>query len=137
MKRSEIAAGMVGERILALRHERGWSQLKLAKKLGVARTTIEKLESGQTAAPSAETLLHLADALGVDPWVILYGRTRESAPDAVTPMVELFRLFAALPPLYQDLLLRLAREMCVDPPSTRRKRAANATGKPSKKPVNQ
>jgi len=135
MKRSGVEAGAVGERVLALRNERGWSQLKLAKKLGVARTTIEKLESGQTATPSAETLLHLAEALGVDPWVILYGRVREGADDAVTPMAELFRLFAALPPLYQDLLLRLAREMRMDPPSTRRKKASTAAGKPSNKSV--
>ena len=124
MKHSTLPPGEIGERILALRTERGLSQQKLAKRMGVARTTIGELESGQTAAPAAETLLGLAEALEVDPWVIVYGRTRETPKDTPTPLIELFRLFAAMPPLYQDLLLRFAREMAIEPvPKAKRRRA--------------
>lgn len=126
MKRSHLEPGEIGERIRALRTERRLSQQKLAKRMGVARTTIGELESGQTATPAAETLLHLAEALDVDPWVIVYGRTRETPANTATPMVELFRLFADMPPLYQDLLLRFAREMAVEPPARKKRRTARA-----------
>ncbi len=115
MKSADSSEGQIGERIYALRTERRWSQQKLAKKIGVARATIGEIESGQTTAPAAETLLRLADALDVDPWIILYGRPRSAKFECATPVVELFRIFAAMPPLYQDLLLRFAREMAVEP----------------------
>lgn len=111
MKQSMQARGAVGERIYALRLELGWSQSQLARRAGVARATIGELESGQNALPAADTLLRLADALAADPWVIVEGRARECPPDTATPLGELFQLFAAMPPLYQDLLLRFAREM--------------------------
>ena len=125
MKSSEIDHGQIGERVLALRLERGWSQQKLAKKMNVARTTIGELESGQTSSPAAETLLRLADALDVDPWMILYGRPRSAKFAGTTPIVDLFRLFAAMPPLYQDLLLRFAREMAIDPLPPKRPRKSS------------
>ena len=116
MKRSAETPGAVGERICALRMERGLSQAQLARRAGVARTTVGELESGQTTLPAADTLLRLADALAADPWVIVEGRTRECPSDTATPLGELFRLFAAMPPIYQDLLLRFAREMTAGMP---------------------
>lgn len=131
MKRSSLEPGEIGERVLALRTERRWSQHKLAKRMGVARATIGELESGQTATPSAETLLRLADALDVDPWVIVYGRSRAAPANTATPLIELFRLFAAMPPLYQDLLLRFAREMSAEPaaPARRGRRAQGSVAR--------
>lgn len=46
------------------RIKKGWSQYELAKKSGVAHTTIARIEAMEYQ-PKLETLLRLADALGL------------------------------------------------------------------------
>jgi DNA-binding XRE family transcriptional regulator len=55
---------MNGDRIRALRELRAWSQARLAEAACVCPRTIQRVESGETAA--AETLLSVAAALDVD-----------------------------------------------------------------------
>lgn len=46
------------------REEKGLSQEELAKKSGVSRTIISRLESGKTMVTTTETLIKIANALG-------------------------------------------------------------------------
>lgn len=55
---------MLGERICALRKERGWSQVELAKKLNVAKQTVSNWEN-ENIQPSIEMLVRLAKILDV------------------------------------------------------------------------
>lgn len=55
----------MGYRLREVRIERGMSQTELAKKSGVARATIWKLETDTAADTTTKTLLRLAEALGV------------------------------------------------------------------------
>jgi transcriptional regulator with XRE-family HTH domain len=52
-----------GQRVKALRAERGWTQEELAGKVGCAKKTIENIEAGRPVLP--RTLRELAQALGV------------------------------------------------------------------------
>ena len=59
--------GTFGINLLKFRHERGWSQRRLAETSGVGRVTIANLERGAHRSPDAETVERLAAALGVQP----------------------------------------------------------------------
>ncbi len=54
----------VGERIIALRNQKGWSQADLARACNKDRQAIEKLENGKVN-PTLYTLLEIANALEV------------------------------------------------------------------------
>lgn len=54
----------IGERIVLLRKQRGWSQSELAKAVEASREAIGKYERGE-ASPSVETAKKIADALEV------------------------------------------------------------------------
>lgn len=53
--------GFIAER----REELGWNQTELAKRSGVPRTTVNRIESGVTKLPEADVRRKLAKALGV------------------------------------------------------------------------
>lgn len=55
---------MIGNKILALRKERAWSQQQLAKKIGTSGPIIGRYERGEMV-PSVEVAKKLADILGV------------------------------------------------------------------------
>lgn len=54
----------LGERIVELRKEKGWSQRDLAFECGKEPQSIERIENGKSN-PTAFYLKELADALGV------------------------------------------------------------------------
>ena len=56
-----------GEKLKALRKERGLSQAQLADKAGLSNGAIGNYESGKRTKISVEALCRLADALSVDP----------------------------------------------------------------------
>ena len=58
-------------RIKALREERGWSASTLAKKAGVNRSQIARLENGESAGISSDLLIRLSLSLGVSADYIL------------------------------------------------------------------
>ncbi len=60
----------IGIKIRQLRDEKGWSQMKLADLSGVARGTIQELESGD-GNPQIGTLDALANSLGLDSFMEL------------------------------------------------------------------
>lgn len=55
----------LGEKIANLRNARGWSQETLAAESGVGRRTIQNIESGTTESPGIDSVIDLAQALGV------------------------------------------------------------------------
>ncbi|WP_234443509.1 helix-turn-helix domain-containing protein [Streptomyces sp. NRRL B-24484] len=63
---------LVGERIRFLRHQRGYSQERLAELAGMDRQSVGHYERAQRAA-TVDDLTAIADALGVAPWRFFYG----------------------------------------------------------------
>ena len=55
---------MLGQRICELRTALGWSQVELAKRLGVAKQTVSNWEN-ENIQPSIEMLIRLAKLFGV------------------------------------------------------------------------
>src|SRR5690348_287766 len=65
---SEQGAGMgPGKQIAALREARGWSQAELARRSGVAQTTISRLEGAEGAGATSGVLVRLSEVFGVSP----------------------------------------------------------------------
>jgi transcriptional regulator with XRE-family HTH domain len=56
--------GVVGDNILRLRRETGWSIGELARRAGVGKATVSGLEAGE-GNPSIETLVSISVAFGV------------------------------------------------------------------------
>lgn len=57
MEHDELIASIVGERLRVLRNQRGITQLKLSKEVGVSRDTIAGYESGRTVPPTVNICL--------------------------------------------------------------------------------
>ena len=55
----------IGERITALRKEKGISQTELAKRMNVSRQAVSKWEQG-SSSPDTERLIQLAEILGTE-----------------------------------------------------------------------
>ena len=55
----------IGERITALRKEKGISQTELAKRMSVSRQAVSKWEQG-SSSPDTERLIQLAEILGTE-----------------------------------------------------------------------
>jgi putative transcriptional regulator len=55
---------LIGQRIIALREKKGWSQADLARAVGKDRQAIEKIENGKVN-PTVFSLFEVASALGV------------------------------------------------------------------------
>jgi len=66
----------LAERIILERASRGWSQAELAKRAGVSPSTIALAETGGSKT-SARTLYRIAQALEIDPLVLLRLPQRE------------------------------------------------------------
>jgi transcriptional regulator with XRE-family HTH domain len=56
---------MLAKRIKELREKAGWSQQKLAEEAGLSYNTITKIEQGSAKQPVIQTMVKIADALGV------------------------------------------------------------------------
>lgn len=56
-----------GEGLRALRRQCGISVVDMAEKTGISRSNLHRLEAGEIAEPSIETLNTLANALDVEP----------------------------------------------------------------------
>lgn len=68
----------IGSNLERLRRSRMWTQGRLAEESGLSPTTVSGIESGKISRPHFGTLRKLADALGVEPGVLVSsGRKRE------------------------------------------------------------
>lgn len=54
-----------GTRLARIRHQRGWTQVELAHQAGMMQAAIGRLESGKKTAVRADTVMALAQALGI------------------------------------------------------------------------
>lgn len=67
------------------RWEKGWSEMQLAKRAGVSRSTICQLENGKNQNPTVDIAFKIADALEVDVRELFYAqdapRTKEDSCD--------------------------------------------------------
>src|SRR5258707_15502158 len=61
---SQIRIG-VPFQLRAIRERRGWTQERLAEKIGTTQNTISRLENPKTSKPTIKTLLRLAHAFDV------------------------------------------------------------------------
>jgi transcriptional regulator with XRE-family HTH domain len=57
--------GVMGSRLTVLRTRAYLSRAELARRAGVSEHLVQSLEQGRAANPTLQTLLGLADALGV------------------------------------------------------------------------
>lgn len=64
---------MKGSRLASIRKSAGMTQVKLAEASGVNVRQIQRVESGNSSEENmtAKNLLSIADALGVDPHILL------------------------------------------------------------------
>lgn len=58
------AAGLIGAEIAARRKERRWTEAQLAERAGISRTTLHKVERGDTSV-AIGTVFDLATLVGV------------------------------------------------------------------------
>ena len=78
---------MIGPRIAALRRERGLSQSELAQRIQVSPSALGMYEQGRRE-PSAETMVALAECLGVTTDFLLTGRVAGPAEaDALSSLI--------------------------------------------------
>ena len=57
---------MIGQRIAGLRRDRNWTQLELARRTGLAASTIAAIEQdARRTKPEVDTLVSIARAFGI------------------------------------------------------------------------
>lgn len=74
----------LGEKILALRKSRGWSQEQLADELNVSRQSVSKWELGE-AAPELDKIVLLSKVFSVSTDELLNGKTMSSQKPSHNP----------------------------------------------------
>ena len=68
-----------GERVLAIRTERGWTRRELARRCGLHEVHLSKVETGERKRLEADTVIALAQALQVSTDFLL-GLTDDQRP---------------------------------------------------------
>lgn len=89
----------VGQRLRYFRQAAGLNQREFAALIGVKPPSLSEIESGQSRAPAALTLLRAADALGLDPMYLLTGAGSQirSAAQLRADELRLLLLYRELP----------------------------------------
>ena len=71
---------ILGDKILQLRKQNGWSQEELAAQLGVSRQSVSKWESG-TSIPDLERILKISQIFGVSTDYLLKDEMEEASEE--------------------------------------------------------
>ena len=79
-------AKALGDRIAALRVERGWTQQDLADRLAMSRTALSHLEAGMRVA-SERTIVILSGVFGIDPLTFVDGTSYPLAKAERLPVI--------------------------------------------------
>lgn len=66
-----VTGGVHGDTVRALREKLGVSQERLAARAGLAMQTISRIETGKVKVSHPLTIKAIADALDVDPYVLV------------------------------------------------------------------
>jgi transcriptional regulator with XRE-family HTH domain len=96
--------GPLGENVLRIRKDRGWSQDELGKLAGLSRSTIAAIELGKYKQQDTATLDRLASALGI---TIDQLRAPHGERTSIAPILERFRIspwFAAIQPTHSEMV---------------------------------
>jgi transcriptional regulator with XRE-family HTH domain len=103
----------VGDRIRYLIEVRKYTQVELAKKVGVTQAAISNLVTDSSRKPSAPTLLKLAAALQANPdWIITgQGDPFEMAVITKKSEQQLLESFRSMDPQAQAALVAAAKAM--------------------------
>jgi transcriptional regulator with XRE-family HTH domain len=103
---------MVGERVRALRKERGLTQEALERASGVEQTTISGIERGRVKSPGADILRRLAAGLGVD----VSDLTGREEPEALSEdeWGSVRAAFEALSPSDQRTILSIVQRLATN-----------------------
>jgi transcriptional regulator with XRE-family HTH domain len=78
----------LGKRVRRLRRQRGWSQERLVLEAGLGRGSAGYIERGEKV-PGLDTLLKLAEVLGVSLSTLMEGIDDPQPQQAETPRVKL------------------------------------------------
>ncbi len=115
----------LGKKIRELREELGMSQAQLSAQGGLSQGYLSQLENDEVQNPSAAVIFRLAQALHIDPRVLMQaaGYTHvangsEEQEYEVTVDPELLRFLARFPREQQQHLLRLLEGLDHRPPDT-------------------
>jgi len=81
---------MIASRMIEKRLERGLSVPELARRLGVAKTTVYRYESGAIEKMPVERLIEIAGILDTSPAYLMFGL--EEADDTESSVKECFML---------------------------------------------
>lgn len=101
-----LSKKQIGQRLRALRTERGISQVELARRLGSYQTVISAIERGERGL-TLQQVMKLADALGAPPADLLGERATPSEhPPLDRRFVRRLEMVARLPKRDQQALLR-------------------------------
>lgn len=85
-------APIFGQRLAALRQERGWTQPQLAELLGVSVKTVTYYERS-ARNPTAKTLDRIAEVLGVEPSELIRAADQQTHKSKSGPPSRLHLLF--------------------------------------------
>lgn len=96
---------IIGDRLRALREQKGLSQGQIEKRTGLLRCYISRVENGHTV-PSIETLEKFARALEIPLFQIFYGS--EAAPEQLSDRVTESQVAAGRSPEQGRFLRRMA-----------------------------
>ncbi len=94
--------------------DRRFSLRQVAERIGVEPSYLSKVERGEVAPPSEETILRLSDELELDPDALLAlaGKVSSDLKDVIRRRPELFgQLIRELRDLPDHAVLRIAREV--------------------------
>ncbi len=103
------ADATVGERIAALRRDRGLSQARLAAATGVSRSAVAQWETDR-AGQYAGHLTRIAQALDVSVELLLRGQEAPSSAGLIGDELALLRLYRQCDADARAEILRLARK---------------------------
>lgn len=126
----------LGKKIRELREELAMSQAQLSAQGGLSQGYLSQLENDEVQNPSAAVIFRLAQALNVDPRVLMQAAGYDSGGNggdtefAVTVDPELLRFLARFPREQQTYLLRLLKGL---DHQGEKVAAAQPTGAPAKR----
>ncbi len=103
-------ATSLGERIAALRHERGMSQAVLAAATGVSRSAVAQWETDRAGQVSGN-LSRIAQVLDVSLEVLLHGEAARGPEGLTGDELALLRLYRLCEGEQRAEVLRLARRL--------------------------
>jgi len=84
MKTEQELKNILGHNVCIRRNSRGWTQEKLAEKVGVSKNTISDIEKGDKFA-HAKTLVQLAIAFETEVYELL--KPKDVSPDKIVDVI--------------------------------------------------